>query len=107
MSTQHELAALASRSIAGWKILKQATVSATNAANTTYTVTEEITKRVAFIVIGTTDGDIRFEHNAAATATDVPLVNAAYVTLEAKKNDTVEFWNTTGSPITVNVVELA
>lgn len=100
-------AALAQLSLAGIRFIKQATHSATNGANTVYTVTEPGTRRVVIIHLGTGNGDIRVAYKEAATATSLPVIPARYLVIDAKKDDTVQFWNTTGGVITVNILEIA
>ena len=97
---------LAMIAVAGLRILKQTSVAPGASANVAYTVTEGDTRRVACIHIGTGNGDIRFKYNAAAAATDIPLIPALYVIVDATKDDTVQFFNTTAGAITVHLLEL-
>jgi hypothetical protein len=93
-------------SLAGVRVINQTTHSATNAANTAYTVTSKRTRRVIIIHLGAGNGDIRFNFGAAATATHLPVIPARYFVVDATLADTLNFWNTTGAPITVNVMEI-
>lgn len=93
-------------SLAGIRIIKQATHSATNGANTAYTVTEANTRRVVVFHTNAAADAIRVNHNAAATASHLPVLPQHYFIVDAKKADTVNFWNTTGGAITVNIVEI-
>lgn len=100
-------AQLAQLSLAGVRFIEQASHSATNGVSTTYTVQDIRTRRVVLIHIGTGNGDIRVAFNEAATATHIPLIPARYFSVDAKKNDTIRFFNTTGAPIVVNILEIA
>lgn len=98
-------------SMAGWVISLQDNVSVNGGAANSYTVQNADTRRVAFIFVGGSDGDIRFAHNtiegkADADSNDMPLPSAVYMILDARKGEEIGFYNTTGGAITVYVVEL-
>lgn len=93
-------------SLAGLRVINQNTHSATNAATTAYTVVAKRTRRVIVIHLGTGNGDIRFNFGAAATANHLPVIPARYFVIDASIGDTLNFWNTTGAPIVVNVMEI-
>jgi len=105
-------ASLASLALAGIKILVQAVVSATNGASTGYTITHKSTRRLLVIHLSAGNGDIRVNVGAAATAAHLPVLPARYIPIDAGWDkdgvaEVVYFYNTTGSAINVNVVELA
>lgn len=93
-------------SLAGIRPILQATVSATPGANTSYTVQDNRTRRVLIIHLGAGNGDIRFALDGAATANSLPILPARYVVVDAAKDQTLNFWNTTAAAITVNLAEL-
>lgn len=99
-------AARATLSLAGIRELVQANISATATANTVYTVANISTRRVIVIHLGTGNGDIRFKHDAAAAATSIPVIPARYFVVDAEKDDTLNFWNTTAGAITVYLMEI-
>ena len=105
-AVSHE-AMLAALATAGIRMLLQDTVSATNGANTPYTVAAKTTRRVMVLHLSSGNGDIRFNVNAAATATSFPLLAATCFVLDVAPGGTVNFWNTTASPITVYVIEMS
>jgi len=94
---------LAEVASAGWRQLKQTTVTVTT-ADTTYTVTEPNTRRVKVIHGAATYGDIRFNYNAVATTTSFPVKGSEYVTVDAKKDDVLHFIGVPASTV-VNVME--
>lgn len=100
-------AQLAQLSLAGVRFIKQASHTATNGVDTSYTVTEPNTRRVVLVHIATGNGDIRVAYNEAATATSLPLIPARYFVVDAKKNDVIHFFNTTGAGIVVSVLEIS
>jgi len=104
--TRHE-AGLAAISLAGVRLLKQATIAPGASANASYTVTEGATRRVVLFHDSGTNTDLRAELNAAATATDMPLASGVYFVLDAVKDDTVQVFNTTGGALTVNIAEIS
>ena len=104
--TKHE-SGLAAISLAGVRILVQATIAPGASANVAYTVTSGAAKRVVLFHDSGTNTDLRVEQNAAATATDMPLASGIYFVVEAVKDETVQVFNTTGSGITVNIMEIA
>lgn len=93
-------------SLAGVRQVNQTTVTAVNGASTAYTVTGPNTRRVIVIHLNAGNGDIRFNYNAAATSSNLPVIPARYFIVDAKKDDTLNFWNTTAGNITVNVMEV-
>ena len=103
--TQHE-AGLAAISLAGVRLLVQATIAPGAAANVAYTVVNGATKRVVLFHDSGVNTDLRVELNAAATATDMPLATGVYFVLDAVKDDTVQVFNTTGGALTVNIAEI-
>lgn len=100
-------AALAQLSLAGVRFLLQALHSATTGANTVYTVADSRTRRVVVIHLSTGNGDLRADYNQAATATSLPVIPARYFVIDAKKGDTLQFWNTTGGTFNVNILEIS
>lgn len=103
-SMQYE-AARAALSTAGIRLIKQAKTAVGAGAEANYTVTEANTRRVMIIFIGTV-GDILFDYNHTAAATDFPLTPGEYLTVDAEKGDSLSFWNTTGGGVDVFTVEL-
>lgn len=99
--------ALATLSLAGVRFLLQAVHSATNGANTVYTVQDVRTRRVVVLHLNAGNGDLRCAYNEAATATTLPVIPARYFVIDAKKADTLQFWNTTGSTFSVNILEIS
>lgn len=91
--------------LAAFRVLTMAVHSATASSNTSYTVQNEATRRVVCFFSGTIL-DIHFNHNAAASANTMPLKPADYVTVDAVKGDTVQFYNTTGGAINVYICEV-
>lgn len=91
---------------AGWNPGAQGSAAPTASANDSYEVTGSTTRWVAVAFTGTFE-DIRFEKNAAATATDFPLLPASHIVFEAVDGDTLNFWNTSGSQISVYCLELS
>ena len=90
---------------AGWKTGPQGSAAPTTGANASYEVTGGATRWVAVAWTGTFT-EIRFEKNAAATATDFPLLPDSHIVFEAVDGDTLNFWNTSGGTITVYCIEL-
>ena len=99
-------AARAMLSLAGIRQLKQATVAPGASANASYTVTEAATRRIVAIHLGTANGDIRFNYNAASTATSLPMPTGSFLIIDVQKDDTVQFFNTSGGALTVNLMEI-
>jgi uncharacterized iron-regulated membrane protein len=93
-------------SLAGIRILKQATVAPGAGASATYTVTEKDAHRVVAFHGSTAALDIRVHQNGTATASHLPMANGVYMSFEVETDDTVSFFNTTGGAITVYLVEL-
>jgi len=104
--TRHE-AGLAAISLAGVRLLVQATIAPGASANLAYTITSSATRRVVLFHDSGTNTDLRVELNAPATATDMPLASGVYFVLDAVKDETVQVFNTTGGAITVNIVEIS
>ncbi len=102
---KHE-SALAQISLAGVRLLVQSSIAPGAGANASYEVTEGATRRVVLFHDSGVNTDLRVEQNAAATATDMPLVSGAYFVVEAVKGETVQVWNTTGGALTVNIAEI-
>lgn len=92
--------------LAGVRQLKQSSVAPGAGANSAYTVTEAGTRRVVAIHLGTGAGDIRFNHDAVADATKIPVIPQRYFVVDAEKDDTLNFFNTSGGAITVYVMEI-
>lgn len=99
-------AARAMLAMAGIRILKQANVTVTLGEADTYTVTEAGTRRVVCVHLGTGNGDIRIAHNATPTANSLPLIPASYFSVDAEKDDTIQFFNTTAGDIKVYLAEI-
>lgn len=103
--TRHE-AGLAAISLAGVRLLVQATIAPGASANASYTVAEGATRRVVLFHDSGGNLDLRVELNAAADATDMPLASGVYFVLEAVKDETIQVFNTTGGALTVNIAEI-
>ena len=69
-------------SIAGLRQVRQANITVTATTDVTYTVQDEQTRRVVAIHLGTGNGDIRFNINAAASATNLPVIPARYFVVD-------------------------
>lgn len=109
-------------SMAGIRQILQANISATNGADTTYTVQDPGTRRVIFIHASAGSLDIRFNINAAASASTIPIIPTRYVVVDAHgplnkptppgqsvitvPADVLHFFNTTGSPVTIFIMEI-
>lgn len=93
-------------SLAGIRELKQATIAPTTGANAAYTVTEAGTRRVVAIHLGAANGDIRYRTTTAASATNMPVIPARYFVIDCKKNDVLNFFNTSAGTITINLMEI-
>jgi plastocyanin len=96
---------LAARSSAAHRILAQAVIAPGAGAAAAHTVADKAVKRLVCLYAAGTAGDIRVELNAAAAATDMPLVPGEYFAVEVEVGDTVSFWNTTGGGLNVYVME--
>src|SRR5512147_465429 len=108
--------AKASLSMAGLRQILQANISV-GAGDSTYTVQSENCRRVVAIHLGTGNGDIRFNLNAAASASTVPVIPARYFVVDvqsprpatptepAKTGDVLHFFGTVAGPTTVYLVE--
>jgi len=96
--------------LAGVRQLVQSSVTVSNGAENSYTVTDPQTRRVICVHPGdaTTPatGDIRINPAATATATAFPLLPQKYFVVDAEKDDDISFYNTTGSSIVVYVMEI-
>lgn len=95
--------------LAGVRQLVQASVSVSNGAANSYTVTDPQTRRVICVHPGgatPATGDIRINPAATATATSFPLLPQKYFVVDAEKADQISFYNTTGSAIVVYVMEI-
>ena len=96
----------AALALAGLRMILQSSISALSGADTTYTLTGTNTRRCIVIHLGAGAGDIRFDYNAAAIATDFPFLPQRYFSVDAKAGDVLHFYNTTASAITVYVMEV-
>ena len=105
-SSQFELL-LATLALAGLRELAQAVHTATAGASTPYTVTHALTRRVMCFHTGTGVLDIRFATNAAAIATNMPVTGQTYWVVDAKKGDTLNFYNTSIADLSISIMELA
>ena len=103
--TRHE-SGLAAISLAGIRILVQATLAPGASANLAYTVVEASTRRVIVFHDSGVNVDIRINQNAAATATSMPVASGVYFVVEAVKDETVQVFNTSAGAITVNIAEI-
>lgn|SRR5512135_90332 len=104
-------------SVAGLRQILQTSISVGTGADGTYTVQSENCRRVVALHIGTGNGDIRFNINAAASASTIPVIPARYFVVDvqsprpaspgeaAKVGDVLHFFNTTAGSITVYLVE--
>jgi hypothetical protein len=83
-------------SLAGLRLISQSLVTGGAAgSDNTYTVTGPNTRRVVMYVNHATNV-VRFNVNAAATASHLPIKNQTYFVVDAKKNDVLHFFDTTG-----------
>lgn len=98
---------LAMLALAGIREMLQAQHVATAGADTAYTVAGDLTRRVMFFHLGLGANDVCVRYNAVAAATHMPVTPQTYFVFDAKKGDTIHFWNTTVNNITINVMELA
>ena len=95
--------------LAGVRQLVQSSVSVGTGAENSYTVANIETRRVIIVHGGGATpafGDIRFEINATAVATDFPIAPQKYFVVDAEKDDDLSFYNTSGGSITVYVMEI-
>lgn len=92
--------------LAGIRQLKQTSISVGSSAENTYTVTEVGTRRVVCLHLATNNNDIRFDYNATATSTDMPVIPARYFVVDSEKDDVLHFYNTSGGAITVYLMEV-
>lgn len=99
-------AARAMLSLAGARQLLQANISALATANTSYTVADIRTRRVVIIHLGAGNGDIRFNFGAAVASTNIPVPSARFMVVDAEKDQTLQFFNTTAGAITVYFMEI-
>lgn len=105
ISASNYEAAKAMLSVAGLRQLIQANISAANGADSTYTVQNKATRRVVIVHLNAGNGDLRFNINANATATTVPVLAGRYFVVDCLQNDVLHFFNTTGTSFTVYLVE--
>jgi len=98
----------ANLSQAGWSVIVQGNVAPGASANASYTVTGGNTENTRRVVISWpgTEGQIRFNYNAAATVTSFALAPAVYTIIDADVGDTLQFFNTSGGVITVTLLEI-
>jgi len=109
--------------IAGIRQLIQNNVSAGAGADTTYTVVNENARRVILLHLSAGAGDIRFNINALANANTIPIIPQRYFVVDARgaytipappgqggpiavAADVLHFFNTSGSPVTVYIMEI-
>jgi len=84
-------------SLAGLRLISQSrVVGAAAGSDNTYTVTDPRTRRVV-LYVDHASNVIRFNVNAAATSTSLPIKNQTYFVVDAKKDDVLHFYDTTGS----------
>lgn len=95
----------ANLSLAGVRYLAQGSVAVGASAEGTYTVVNGSTRRVIVAFAGTF-GDIRFDYNATASATDFPLMPNTHFRVDAAKDGVLHFYNTSGGSITVYLMEI-
>ena len=113
LTTAEYEAALASLALAGMRIILQDTASALANTHTKYTVQNTKTRRVCMLHTATGATDLTFAYNRDATANDMPFLPQHYVFLDAGYDsssgvfDYISIYNNTGSPITVNFMEVA
>jgi hypothetical protein len=103
--------------MAGVRQLVQANISVAGTSDGTYTPVNAATRRVIAIHLGTGNNDIHFNLNAAASSSTVPVIPARYFVIDcygprpatptqpALTADVLHFFNTTGTAITVYLVE--
>lgn len=103
-TNQHEVNR-ATLSIAGWRVVLQDVHTATTGTSTAYTVAGRNTRRVVVCFTGSFL-DIRVEVNAAAEATDFPLMPDFHHTFDLSEDETLNFYNTTGGDISVYILEI-
>lgn len=90
--------------LAGFRQIKQTTITVTT-ANTTYTVTEPGTRRVVVIHGAAAYGDIRFNFQAAATSSSIPVLSQRYFTVDAEKDQVLNFIGVPASTV-MNIMEI-
>lgn len=104
-------------SLAGIRQLKQSSISVNAATDGTYTVTEPATRRVVAIHGGAAFTDIRFNINAAADGTKMPVVAQRYFVVDARAAhsvpgqgtlaaDVLHFYNASAGTLTVYIMEI-
>lgn len=97
---------LAVVSLAGIRIFRQANVSVPASSSASYTVQDSDTRRLIVFHAAPTNVDIRVALNATATSTSFPVATGVYFALEVEVGDSVSFFNTSGSSLTVYLVEV-
>lgn len=98
-------AARAQLALAGFRQVKQTTIATIVGTNVAYTVTEPGTRRVVLMHAAATYGDVRFNYNAAATGSSMPVLSQRYFVVDAKKDDTINLMGAT-AVTTVNIMEI-
>lgn len=93
-------------SLGGIRPLVQDSVAVANGSEDTYEVTDTRARRLLVFHNGSGNTDIRFELNGTASGDELPILPATYFILQVEEGDILHLYNTTGSPITVFVVEI-
>lgn len=97
-------------SLAGVRPLVQAVVTVTASDNDDYTVDDPtsagLVKRVILYHNSGGNTDIRVALNETADATKMPIASNVYFAIEVEDEDVISLFNTTGSDIDVNVMEI-
>src|SRR5258705_377618 len=70
-------------SLAGFRVVKQNSISAGPGAESTYTVQFANCRRVVILHLAVNDADIRYEYQATSDATKMPILPRRYFIVEA------------------------
>ena len=103
---EHE-ARLAQLSLAGVRPMEQSVVSVSASASSeqTYTIEDPATRRAIVVHLAANDDDIRFELNSTADSSSFPLLSSVYFGVQVEQGDVLHFFNTSGSPVTIYIME--
>jgi len=98
-------------SLAGIREIKQSQLTVTASSSDFYLVAEETTRRVIVVHLAAGNGDIRFKYQrqgagATAVSTNLPVIPARYLVIDAEKNDKLSFFNTSGVSVQIFFVEI-
>jgi hypothetical protein len=92
--------------MAGFRQILQTTLSVGAGVAAGYTVQRANTRRVVYIHNSTGAFDIRVDPTATATATSFPVLPQRYLTIDAKKDDVISFFNTSGGTVVISLMEI-